>query len=144
MKQVLLLCCFHYRFHADTIYPNDPIKAGWCCKIITFVVEITFMLFCKDLNVSVYSNLLVIFFIAFCNSLLQFYLEKVIINSSILFNKEKLLQRCKEVKLSQIATKRLVQHYIKKVPIQRIAEQECVEALTIKQSIRRSKRKLGL
>lgn len=102
------------------------------------------MLFCKDLNVSVYSNLLVIFFIALCNSLLQFYLEKVIINVSILSDEQKLLQRCKEAKISQIATDRLLKHYIKKVSIQDLADQECVEPLTIKQSIRRSKRKLGL
>lgn len=102
------------------------------------------MLFCKDLNVSVYSNLLVIFFIAFCNALLQYYLVKVQLNHKTFNNEEELLRMCEEAHLSQIATGRVIEHLIYRKTIEEIARKESVEMTSIKQSIRRSKRKLGL
>ena len=68
--------CFNYRFHAETII-QSPIKAVRYCKIITVIVEIIYMIFCKELNISVYSNLLIIFIVALLNALVQFSLENL-------------------------------------------------------------------
>ena len=135
--------CFRYRFHSDTII-NDPIKATKYCKIITIAIEALYLATCKDLNVSVYSNLLLIFFIACINALLQFYLEKFIIDKNILNDKDKLLKLSKEYNISDLAIQRLIEHYVDNKTIAEIAAQECVEEQTIKQSIRRTRRKLGL
>ena len=136
--------CFNYRFHSDTIFYDNPIKAVRYCKLITIVVEIIYLCFCKEFEVSVYSNLFIIFLIALLNALLQFYLERVIISSSILHNKSLLLTRCNEIGLTTEAINRLILHYIEHKTIKEIANNECVEIATIKQSIRRSLRKLGL
>lgn len=136
--------CFYYRFHADTIFPNEPIKAVRYCKLITIVVEIIYLLFCKDLNVSVYSNLLIILIIAIINSLLQSFCEKLVINNSHLKNYSSLKRLLDINNISQINQKRIIDHYIYNKTIAEIAAQECVEEQTIKQSIRRTKRKLGL
>lgn len=136
--------CFYYRFHADTIFPNEPIKAVKYCKLITIVVEIIYLLFCKDLNVSVYSNLLIILIIAIINSLLQSFCEKLIVNSSYLKSYSSLKRLLDINNISQINQKRIIDHYIYNKTISKIAQEECVEEQTIKQSIRRTKRKLGL
>ena len=136
--------CFRYRFHADTLYSDDPIKAVKYCKIITIVVEVIYLMFCKELNVSVYSNLGIILIIVVINSLLQFYLERKIINKSILTNKEHVIGICKEYNISELATNRLILHYVNGKTIQEIATLENVEEITIKQSIRITKRRLGL
>lgn len=140
----ILQNCFNYRFHADTIFPNDPIKAVKYCKLITIVVEIIYLIFCKELNVSVYSNLFIILIIVVLNSLLQFYLERQIINKNILTNKDHVIGICKEFGISKSATNRLILHYVEGLTIQEIANRECVEQETIKQSIRRTRRKIGL
>lgn len=136
--------CFKYRFHSDTLFPDNPIKAVRYCKLITFVVEIVYLAFCKDLDVSIYSNLFVIFIICFMNALLQFYCERTLVTKDIFSDKDKLVQVCKDNKLTDIAINRLVKHYIEKKTIYEIALEEQVEDITIKQSIRRSKRRLGL
>ena len=64
---------FLKRFHADTLFEGEPIKAVRYCKVITLVVELIYLVLCKDLDISIYSNLLIIFLIAFINALLQFY-----------------------------------------------------------------------
>ncbi len=135
--------CFLYRFHADTIISN-PIKAVKYCKIITITVEIIYLCVCYPLNIMVYNNLFIIFIIALLNALLEFYLRKTIISANILKNKELLLQSCRDSNISLNSTKRLVLHYIENKSYQEIANIECLELETIKQSIRRSKRKLGL
>lgn len=137
----LLQNCFNYRFHSDTIIEN-PIKAVKWCKVITISVEITYLIFCKGLKVSVYSNLFIIFLIAFINCLLQFYLEKVIIKKNIFNNLKSLKALCNEANLTEIATNRMIMKYVEKKTYIEIAEIENVEEDTIKQSIKRSKRKI--
>ena len=131
---------FNYTFHADTLYPEHPIKAGYMCKLITFVVEITYLIFCKELNVSVYSNLFVIFTIALISALLQFYLERVL--SFKYLTKEDIIIRGKEVGLSQEAINRLILRYVDHKSIQEIADIEYITMEAVKQSLRRSRRKL--
>lgn len=140
----LIQSCFNYRFHTDTIIQDDPIRADNVCKLITIVVELLYLAFCKDLNVSVYSNLFVILIIATINALLQFTLERMILHNLPLHNKDKLIILCAENNISKVATNRMIQHYIEHKSIKDIAADECVEIETIKQSIRRTKRKLHI
>lgn len=133
--------CFYYRFHADTIQPN-PVKAVRLCKIITIIVEIIYLIFCKDLDVSVYSNLLIIFIIAFANCILEFSLENFFIKKNCLKDKDKLLELCQKAKLTQNSIDRMVAKYIDNKTYQEIADEECVDVETIKKSINRSRNKI--
>lgn len=71
--------CFKMQFHADTLFPDDAIKATNVCKVITIVMEVLYLFYCKDLSATVYSNLFIIIFIAFVNALLEFALRNVIV-----------------------------------------------------------------
>lgn len=133
--------CFKYRFHADSIV-DDPIKAVRLCKVITICVEIIYMIFCKGLDVSIYSNLFIIFLIAFINCLIQFALENIIIKNDYLKDKDKLLDLCRKANLSKNATDRMVLKYIENKTCQEIANIECVDVDTIKKSINRSRKKI--
>ena len=133
--------CFNYRFHADTVQ-NNPIKAVRLCKVITIAVEIIYLILCKRLDISVYSNLLIIFSIAFLNSILQFSLEYFLIKADSLHNKDKLLALCQKANLTQNATDRMIMKYIENLSYQEIADKECVDIDTIKKSINRSRKKI--
>lgn len=133
--------CFRYRFHADSIQ-DDPIKAVKLCKIITIVVEVTYLIFCENLNISVYSNLFIIFLIALLNCLLEFALETTIVKESALKDKEKLSILCKRAGLTKNATERMFLKYIENKTYQEIADLECVDLQTIKISINRSRKKI--
>lgn len=133
--------CFKYRFHADTIQ-HDPIKAVRLCKIITIFVEMIYLMLCKDLDISVYSNLFIIFSITLLNAILEFSLEIFLIKEEDLRNESKLLLLCKKAKLSKNATDRMVMKYINNMTCQEIADLECVDLQTIKISINRSRKKI--
>lgn len=133
--------CFRYRFHADTI-EKEPIKAVRLCKVITIFVEITYLIFCDNLDISVYSNLFIIFLIAFINCLLEFSLENYIIKDSYLTDRDKLTELCQKAKLSKNATDRMILRYVENKTYQEIADLECVDIESIKKSIMRSKKKI--
>lgn len=133
--------CFYYRFHADTIV-KDPIKAVKLCKLITVGVEILYMIFCNNLDISLYSNLAIIFGIAFVNCILEFSLEKFFIKQDCLKDKDTLLELCRRANLTKNATDRLVMKYIDNKTYQEIASIECVDIDTIKKSINRSRKKI--
>jgi len=71
--------CFKIQFHADTLFPDDAIKATNICKVISIVMEIFYLIYCKDLVVTIYANIFIIVFIAFVNALLEFSLRNIII-----------------------------------------------------------------
>ena len=133
--------CFKYRFHADSIV-DDPIKAVRLCKVITIGVEIIYLIFCKDLDISVYSNLLIIFLIAFINCLIEFAIQNIAIKENCLKDKDKLLQLCNNANLTPLATNRMIMKYIENKTCQEIADIECVDVDTIKKSINRSRKKI--
>lgn len=133
--------CFKYRFHADSIV-DDPIKAVRLCKVITIGVEIVYLIFCKDLDISVYSNLLIIFLIAFINCLIEFAIQNIAIKENCLKDKDKLLQLCNNANLTPLATNRMIMKYIENKTCQEIADIECVDVDTIKKSINRSRKKI--
>ena len=133
--------CFKYRFHADSIV-DDPIKAVRLCKVITIGGEIVYLIFCKDLDISVYSNLLIIFLIAFINCLIEFAIQNIAIKENCLKDKDKLLQLCNNANLTPLATNRMILKYIENKTCQEIADIECVDVDTIKKSINRSRKKI--
>ena len=133
--------CFRYRFHADTIV-TDPIKAVRLCKIITICVELVYLAFCNGLDISIYSNLLIIFVIAFINCLLQFSIESFYSKENCLKGKEVLLELCANANLSQSATNRMLLKYIYNKSYEEIAELECIDVDSIKRSISRSKKRI--
>lgn len=133
--------CFNYRFHADS-FINDPVKAVNVCKIITISVELIYLAFCKDLDISVYSNLFIIFAISLVNCLLEFEIRNFASNSDDLKNKDKLLTLCRNANLTKNATDRMILKYIEGKSYKEIAELECVDIQTIKISINRSRNKI--
>lgn len=133
--------CFYYRFHADTIQ-NDPIKAVRLCKVITIGVEITYLAFCNNLNISIYSNLFIIFLIALLNCLLEFSIESITIKTDTLKDREKLIILCNKAHLTKNATDRMIMKYVEGKTYQEIADLECVDLQTIKMSINRSRNKI--
>lgn len=133
--------CFKYRFHADTIVA-DPIKAVRLCKVITIVVELIYLAFCNELDISLYSNLFVVFVIAFINCLLQFSIESFYSKDNCLKNKEVLLDLCSKANLSENATNRMILRYIENKTYDEIADLECIDVDSIKRSISRSKAKI--
>lgn len=136
--------CFNKQFHADTLFDNEPIRSTKWCKIITIIVELLYLYMCKKYNLSIYSNLFLILVISVISGLLQFFLERVIVYESKLRNKDTLLILCAEANLTQEATNRMVMRYIDKLKVREIASIEYVEEKTIKESLRRSKRKMNL
>lgn len=133
--------CFRYRFHADTIV-KEPIKSVRLCKLITIGVEIIYLIFCKNLDISLYSNLFIIFLIAASNCILEFSLENFFIKQDCLKDKETLLNLCNKANLTQNAIDRMTMKYIENLSYQEIADKECVDIDTIKKSINRSRNKI--
>lgn len=62
----------------------------------------------------------------------------------VLTNYDNLLKACEEENITDLAINRLLKYYIDKKSIEEIAREECVEASSIKQCLRRTKRKLKL
>lgn len=133
--------CFKYRFHAESIQ-DDPIKAVRLCKLITIGVEFTYLAFCKNLDISIYSNLLVIFIIALINCLIEFSLEHILIKEEYLKDADKLNTLCRNANLTELATNRMILKYIKGMSYQEIADLECVDVESVKKSINRSRKKI--
>lgn len=133
---------FNYRFHADAL-TDDSIKASRLCVLITIVVECLYLLICININVSVYGNLLILLFFSTISALLQYanVHSEIYIKPSF---QNHILERCEQANISELAKRRLIAHYIEKKTIKEIAIEECVEEASIKQSIRRTKRKVGL
>ena len=71
--------CFKMQFHADTLFPDDAIKATKICKLISIIMEFFYLIYCKNLVVTIYANLFIIVFIAFANALLEFALRNIIV-----------------------------------------------------------------
>lgn len=134
--------CFSWRFHADTI-EKDPIKAVKYCKIITIVIHILYLIYCKNLDTSLYSNLFIILLIALFNCLTQYVLERIVVKSLKLCDYETLTRMCKEAGLTYEVTSRLVMRYVDHKSIKEIAAIENVEEQTIKMTINRAKKKLN-
>lgn len=119
-------------------------KAIIYCIIITTSIQIISLIFLIKIDFSKYANILLAFVLGVINYYAKDYLEKVIVNKSILNDKDKLLLACKNANLTKSATNRLVLKYVDGMKIKEIAEIENVEEITILQSIRRSRRKLNI
>lgn len=136
--------CFKKRFHTDTIQ-DDPIKAVRYCKIITVVIEVIFLVLCNSFDISIYKNIFEIFIIAAFNSLLQVFFENAIVEKEeALRDKDRLLKMCKEAGIKEEMIQRMIWKYVENKTYEEIASIEHVELDTVKQSIRRARRKLNI
>lgn len=113
-------------------------------KLITFSVEIIYLIFCKNLILSVYQNIFIIFGVALFNALLGFYAERTICFKSKLEDIETLIPLCKEAKLTPLATNRMIMRYVEKKTLKEIASIECVEEESIRKEFKRYRKKLKL
>lgn len=136
--------CFLKRFHASQLFDNEPIKAVNLCKMITFTVQIIYLIFCKRLILSIYFNIFVIFIVATLNALLGFYVERTVCFKSKLNNIKTLIPLCKEANLTPLATKRMIMRYVEGKTLREIANIECVEEESIKKEFKRYRKKLKL
>lgn len=139
----LIQDCFSKRFHSETIEDN-PIKAVEYCKIITIFVGFGYLIFCKDLNISIYVNIFIIFIISLTSALLQFFLDLTMTSSCLLREPDGLILLCEIFCLTETAIRRLFLKYIKNLSNKEIAALENVEEEAIKKSIERSKKKMGI
>lgn len=128
----------------DTIFEDNPIDAIKYCKLTTITIEIIYLFFSLKFDLSTYANIFIIILISFINALLQFFLEKTIITKHQLRDKRLLEKLCMENGISQEATKRMIMKYVQGKTAQEIALIEKVELETIKQSLRRTRRKINL
>ena len=134
---------FDKQFHADII-AKSPRLAVTLCFTFTFLTQLIFVFLLVTFKLSFYFNIYLGILLGLFSYFLQDYLEKVIVNKSILNDKDKLLLACKNANLTKSATNRLVLKYVDGMKIKEIAEIENVEEITILQSIRRSRRKLNI
>lgn len=134
---------FTKQFHADTIAKTAS-QAVRLCFLITFLTQLVFVFILVKFDLSFYINIYLGIALGLFSYILEDWLEKKIIKSSILYNKEELLVACRNANLTKEATNRLVLRYIEGMKVKQIADLENVEELTISQSIRRSRRKLNI
>ena len=134
---------FIKQFHADTI-AKTATQALMLCFIITFVTQLIFVFILVKFDLSFYINLYLGIALGLLSYILEDWLERVSITTSVLKDKTKLLEACRIANLTKEATNRLVLRYINELHIKQIAELENVEEATVWQSIRRSRRKLNI
>ena len=134
---------FTKQFHADTI-AKTATQALRLCFTITFITQLIFIFILIKFELSFYLNIYLGVALGMFSYILEDWLEKKIVKTSILKNKDELLEACKNAKLTKEATNRLILKYINGLKIKQIADLEKVEETTIWQSIRRSRRKLNI
>lgn len=134
---------FSKQFHADTI-AKTATQAVNLCFTITFLTQLVFIFILVKFDLSFYINIYLGIALGLLSYIIEDWLEKKIVKSSILYNKEELLVACRNANLTKEATNRLVLRYIEGMKVKQIADLENVEELTISQSIRRSRRKLNI
>lgn len=134
---------FVKQFHADTI-AKSAAQAVTLCFTITFITQLIFVFILVKFDLSFYINIYLGIALGMFSYILEDWLERTMINKSILKDKTKLLEACRIANLTKEATNRLVLRYIDDLHIKEIAELENVEEATVWQSIRRSRRKLNI
>ena len=134
--------CFKERLHAEYLIEDSYIKAHRLCKIITAAVEIIYMIFCKELNISVYSHLFLILIVATMNCLIGYVVQDLTYQRLAYCDFKYLTSACEKAGLSYQTTQRLVKRYIDHMSIKEIAQEECVEEQAIKMTINRAKKKI--
>lgn len=134
---------FVKQFHADTI-AKTPAQAVRMCFTITFITQLLFVFILVKFDLSFYINIYLGIALGLFSYILEDWLEKRVVKSSILKDKTKLLEACRNANLTKEATNRLILKYIDGLKNREIAELENVEETTVWQSIRRSRRKLNI
>lgn len=134
---------FVKQFHADTIAKSST-QAVNLCFTITFITQLIFVFILVKFDLSFYINLYLGIALGLLSYILEDWLERISATLSVLKDKVKLLEACRNANLTKEATNRLVLRYIDGLHIKQIAELENVEEATVWQSIRRSRRKLNI
>jgi len=134
---------FVKQFHADTI-AKSATQAVNLCFTITFITQLIFVFILVKFDLSFYINLYLGIALGLLSYILEDWLERISATLSVLKDKVKLLEACRNTNLTKEATNRLVLRYIDGLHIKQIAELENVEEATVWQSIRRSRRKLNI
>lgn len=117
-------------------------KAVKICRLITFVIQFISIIFIISIDISKFLNTFLACVLGILNFVFKFYIENYLGLELKLRNPDMLKKMCDEANISENAYKRLYMKYIEKKSIKEIAELECVEEMTIGQSIRRSRIKL--
>lgn len=115
---------FNYRFHSDDV-TKTPVIAVRLCKIITLIVEVSFLIFCKEMDISLYSNLFIMTSICLGNCLLKFIIIQTfkyrarIIKKGI--NEKELIEICNSKGLNDLERGIMVDYYCKGYKLDKIA-----------------------
>lgn len=134
---------FTKQFHADCLVKSAA-TAVKLCFTITFITQLIFIFILVKFELSYYINIYIGVMLGILSYIVSDWSEKFTMDRRLLCNEEVLIKACQEAHISKIATNRLVLKYIKGVTIKEIALMENVEEDAIKQSLRRSRRKLNL
>lgn len=129
---------FKHSYHAQTI-----IK---CTSLALLIFNIGSKL-SLPLYISVFINIIIAFIISYLMYVLYYFDKFVKLSTEVItygIEEEQLRQKCKLVMLTKYATERMVMRYCYNMTIDEIANEEKVEYETIKQSLRRSRKKLKI
>ena len=151
IEGVLFTCChFALRYKFDNVYHNND---GYC-KLITHIIITTSIIMTFRLDQSLLFSCISALGICWLGYIIQDRIElkyensefKKIKDAKIYYgmDEEILRSKCKINLLTKSATDRLVKRYCYNMTIDEIAYEEKVEYETIKQSLRRSRRKLKI
>ena len=137
----IIRCEFTKAVHGND-FTTSHNKAIRLCRLITFIVQFISIIFLMTINLSKYLNIFLACVLGIINFILKYYIEREFSFELKLRNEKDLKKLCNDFKISQNAYNRLYMRYIQKLSISEIADIECVDELSITQSIRRSRKKI--
>lgn len=151
IESILFVAC-HYilRYKFDKVYHS---RNGYCA-LVTHIIITTSIIMTYPLDNSLLFSCLSALGICWLGYIIQDRIElkyenseyKRIKDTKVDFGIDETLLRkkCKQALLTKNATERVVMRYSYHMPVDEIAFKEKVEYETIKQSLRRSRRRLGI
>ena len=139
------------RYKFDKVYHRDTLLQCFCT---TSIINFCSILLTVRLESSLIFACISAFAICWWGYILQDRIELKIQNSEYMriknlpitfgMNENDLRNKCKQAHLTKLATERIVQHYAHYYTAEELALMEHVEVDTIKQSLKRSRRKLNI
>lgn len=151
IESILFTAChFALRYKFDNVYHNND---GYC-KLITHTIVTVSIVMTFRLDQSLLFSCLSALGICWLGYIIQDRIElkyensqfKKIKDTPVIYGMDEgiLRKKCKQALLTKLATERVILRYCYNMSIDEIAIKECVEYETIKQSLRRSRRKLKI
>ena len=139
----LIRCEFLLAVHGSD-FVNSPSKSIILCRIITFIIQLTSIMFLISIDMSKFLNTFLASSLGAINYLLKFYLQRTLNLEFKIRDMTSLKTLCENAQLSELATRRMFMRYIEKKSIKEIAEIEMVEEATIIKSINRTRKKFNM